>query len=103
MKITGLALVLMAAGILTFAAFVAIDVDYKTESHPQARSEWTLAFPVTAGVVMGTVGVLLYVFGGRGYAIIRHPRVQPVESRQVTNSVQSIEGKGPRTVSQPAI
>jgi hypothetical protein len=102
MKITGLALVLMAAGILAFAAFVAIDVDYKTESLPQARSEWGLVFPIATAVVMGIAGVLLYVFGGRGYIVIRHPRVQPVESRVVTNSVHLIEGDVPRAVPQPA-
>jgi len=102
MRITGLALVLLAAGILTFSAFVAIDVDYKTEALPQARSEWSLAFPVATAVLMGCAGVALYLFGGRGFFVIRHPRVQPPESRVVTNSVRTIEGGGPKSVPEPA-
>src|SRR5689334_15820672 len=103
MRVTGIALVVIAAAILTFAGVMSMTNDDKAAALPHVPFAASLAFPIATAVLMGCAGVLLYLYGDRGYQVIRHPRVQPIESRVVTNSSQTIEGTGPRAVPQPSV
>jgi hypothetical protein len=96
MKATGLALIFIATCILAFSGLVAIDANNPAPEQGQRTSllsNQTLVIPMITAAVMGGAGLLLLLYGGRGYSVNRRPDLQLVESREVTNSVHTIEGR----------
>jgi hypothetical protein len=87
MKITGLSLMVIAAGILMFCAVHVILLEDApgTPPPPTERAPFLL-IPFAIAVVTGIAGLVLYLYGGEGYGQLDHPPDQPVESREVTNS-----------------
>jgi len=96
MRTTGFALIFIATCIVAFSAFVAIDADNRGSEQGQNisfLSTQTLIVPVITAGVMGGAGLLLLLYGSRGYSVNYRPHVQPDESRVITNSVHTIEGR----------
>ena len=91
MKLTGIALMILAVGVLGYLLVATIAADQATPTGATAQSQPVtgppLAIPVAVAVVAGGGGLFLYMFGGRGYSVNSKPGIQPVESRVVTNSV----------------
>jgi hypothetical protein len=90
MKLTGYALIVVAVAMLACAAGVAIDADLTANGpHPDLQLVG-MTLPLVFGLAVGAIGVLLIVYGGSGFFVIREPRVQPEESRKVTNAIHVV-------------
>jgi len=88
MKITGLCLMVLAVGILAYCGVhVALLDDTPGTPPPPTDRAPVLLVPFAIAVVVGFTGLLLYLYGGYGYQHVPQPPEQPVESREVTNSV----------------
>jgi len=90
MKITGLSLMVIAAGVMMYCAVAVLMLEDPpgTPPPPTERAP-VLLVPFAIAVVAGLAGLALYVYGGDGYGFVPQPPNQPVESREVTNSVFS--------------
>ncbi len=82
MKVTGIGLMILAVGIADFAV-VAPAMNPTSSETNSAVSSLTLG----VSLAVGLCGLMVYLFGGRGFSVNRKPRIQPVESREVTNSI----------------
>jgi len=76
MKYTGIAVILIGACILLFC-IVASATGQPVQQAPEAASaKMDLMFPVIMGVVALVAGVVMYLYGGRGYISTRNPAIR---------------------------
>src|SRR5207248_1722854 len=75
MRMTGIALMIASGGILIFCSFAAMTADNQPAANAQVQvlSDRPLAIPVTIALGAGLAGLLMYVFGDRGYVVKRPP------------------------------
>lgn len=76
MKYSGIALILMGLGMALFGAVSAISQFGSGNGQPTDMMFGNILVPVTFGLMVGTVGVAMYFFGGRGYIQTTDPAVR---------------------------
>jgi len=78
----------LALGILAYCGVhVALLEETPGTPPPPTDRAPILLVPFAIAVVAGFTGLLLYLYGGYGYGNLPRPVDQPVESREVTNSI----------------